>query len=98
MSIASLRSGAEKVPVDPRYLTLKQAAAYLSLSPKSLYRLVDSCRIPFTKINISVGRPDAPRRVHYRFDRVLLDAFMADNSVIPPKHLMATPASLRPAK
>jgi hypothetical protein len=71
----------------PRYLTLKEAAVYLSLSAKSLYRLVDSRRIPFTAINISTRQPDGPKRVHYRFDRLALDAFMAENSVVPPGHL-----------
>ena len=94
---AKLDTHAPKGAVVPRYLTLQQAATYLSLSTKSLYRLVDSRRIPFTTINISTKQPDAPRRVHYRFDRVLLDAFMTQNAVIPPEHLLA-PASLRVAK
>jgi hypothetical protein len=75
----------------PRYLTLKEAAAYLSLSRKSLYRLVDARRIPFTAITISSRQPGGPKRVHYRFDRAALDEFMADNATIPPKHLRYMP-------
>jgi|SRR5882672_1595200 len=94
---ARLDAPTPKVAPVPRYLTLRQAAAYLSLSTKSLYRLVDSRRIPFTAINISKDKSGVARRMHYRFDRELLDAFMADNAVVPPKHL-ATPFSLRPPK
>jgi len=88
------RAIAKAVAETPRYLTLKEAAAYLSLSPKSLYRLVDARRIPFTGITISPREPDGPKRLHYRFDRVALDEFMADNAVVPPKHLRYMPLSL----
>jgi hypothetical protein len=71
----------------PRYLTLKAAASYLSLSTKSLYRMVDARTIPFLQISVMPRTPDAPKRVHYRFDRVQLDAFMAGNSVTPPAYL-----------
>lgn len=71
-------------PVVARYITLKEAASYLSLSTKSLYRMVDARTIPFSQINIMPRNPDAPKRVHYRFDRVQLDTFMAGNSVTPP--------------
>ena len=73
----------------PRYLTLKQAAAYLSLSPRSLYRLIDSCTIPFTPINVMPRESDKPKRVHYRFDRLTLDAFMAARAVVPPDYLLS---------
>ncbi len=72
-------------PVAPRYITLKEAAIYLSLSPKSLYRMVDARTIPFSQINVRPRNLGAPQRVHYRFDRVMLDEFMAENAVIPPK-------------
>ena len=72
-------------PVSPRYITLKEAAVYLSLSPKSLYRMVDARMIPFSQINVRPRNQDAPKRVHYRFDRLMLDAFMFENSVVPPK-------------
>lgn len=75
----------------PRYLTLKQAAAYLCLSTKSLYRLVDSRRIPFTAISVSPVQSQSPKRIHYRFDRFSLDAFMARNAVVPPAHLLGNP-------
>jgi excisionase family DNA binding protein len=78
------------VIVEARYLTLKQAAAYLSLSPKSLYRLVDAHRIPFTAISVSHRHAGGPERVHYRFDRQALDAFMAHNAVFPPQYRGAT--------
>ncbi len=72
-------------PVVSRYLTLQAAAVYLSLSPKSLYRMVDARSIPFSQISVSPRTPDAPKRFHYRFDRVQLDAFMAEHSVaLPP--------------
>ena len=74
-------------PVAPRYLTLQAAAVYLSLSPKTLYRMVDARSIPFSQISVSPRTPDAPKRFHYRFDRVQLDAFMAGNSVTPPQYL-----------
>lgn len=67
-----------------RYITLKEAATYLSLSTKSLYRLVDARAIPFSQINIKPRNPDAPKRVHYRFDRLALDQFMTGNSVMLP--------------
>ena len=71
-------------PVVARYITLQEAAVYLSLSPKSLYRMVDARAIPFSQINIMPKNPDAPKRVHYRFDKMKLDAFMAGNSVEMP--------------
>jgi predicted DNA-binding transcriptional regulator AlpA len=74
-------------PVAPRYLTLQAAAVYLSLSPKTLYRMVDARSIPFSQISVSPRTPEAPKRFHYRFDRVALDAFMSGNSVTPPAHL-----------
>lgn len=46
-------------PVVPRYITLKEAASYLSLSTKSLYRMVDARTIPFSQINILPRNPDA---------------------------------------
>ena len=71
----------------PRYLTLKEAAAYLALSTKSLYRLVEARRIPFAAITISKGSDQSPQRLHYRFDRIALDEFMASQAVVPPKCL-----------
>jgi hypothetical protein len=71
----------------PRYLTLKAAASYLSLSTKSLYRMVDARTIPFSQISITPRTPDGPKRFHYRFDRMQLDAFMAGNSVTPSAYL-----------
>ena len=71
-------------PIAPRYITLREAASYLSLSTKSLYRMVDARTIPFSQISITPRIPGAPKRVHYRFDRVKLDTFMAGNSVTPP--------------
>lgn len=73
-------------PVVTRYITLREAAIYLSLSPKSLYRMIDARVIPFSQISIMPRNPDAPKRVHYRFDRLKLDAFMAENSVALPSH------------
>lgn len=70
-----------------RYLTLQSAALYLSLSTKSLYRMVDARTIPFSRISITPQTPDAPKRFHYRFDRVQLDVFMAGNAVTPPPDL-----------
>lgn len=74
-------------PVAPRYLTLQAAAIYLSLSPKSLYRMVDARTIPFSKFSITPRTPDAPKRFHYRFDRMQLDTFMAEKNVALPGNI-----------
>ncbi len=46
--------------------------------------MVDARSIPFSQISVSPRTPDAPKRFHYRFDRVALDAFMITNTVAVP--------------
>ncbi len=58
--------------VIPRYLRVPQAAAYLGLAPKTLYRLVEEKRIP----HIRKGRT-------LFFDRLALDKWMQADSVNP---------------
>lgn len=87
-------------PIAQRYFSVKEAALYLGLSTKSLYRLVDDRRIPFVAISILSRGPEAKRK-RIRFDRQALDAFMAENSVVPPKPLAwslppAQPGALGP--
>jgi hypothetical protein len=49
--------------------------------------MVDARTITFSRISITPRTPDGPKRFHYRFDRMQLDALMAENSVTPPAHL-----------
>ncbi len=66
--------------VECRYLTVPQAAKYLSLTRQGVYLLVQTNRIPYTRL----GPPPLPgekdtRRL--RFDIVELDQFMAASAV-----------------
>ena len=56
----------------PRYLRVPQAASYLGLAPKTLYRLAEEKRIP----HIRKGRT-------IFFDRVALDKWMQDGLINP---------------
>jgi len=56
----------------PRYLRIPQAASYLGLAPKTLYRLTEERRIP----HIRKGRT-------LFFDRVALDRWMQAGTVNP---------------
>jgi excisionase family DNA binding protein len=56
--------------MEPRYLTLKQAANYLSLSPQALYLRIHRRTIPFIKDGTRV-----------RFDRLALDRFMRERII-----------------
>ncbi len=67
------RPGQESEPrngVEARYMTLREAAAYLSLTEKALRRRVERRQIPFTRIGRSV-----------RFDRRALDRLMQREAV-----------------
>ena len=56
----------------PRYLRVGQAAVYMGLASKTIYRLAEERRIPF----IRKGRT-------LLFDRLALDKWMQDSSVTP---------------
>jgi excisionase family DNA binding protein len=58
--------------IAPRYLRIKQAASYLGLAPKTLYRLTEERRIP----HIRRGRT-------IFFDRLALDKWMQAGAVNP---------------
>jgi excisionase family DNA binding protein len=54
------------------YLTLPQASAYLNVSTRAIYRLVEQHGLPFCR----VGRL-------YRFDQRELDAWMHGRETVP---------------
>ena len=56
----------------PRYLRVRQAAIYIGLASKTVYRLAEERRIPF----IRKGRT-------LLFDRLALDKWMQDSAVAP---------------
>jgi len=58
--------------VTPRYLRIPQAAIYLGLAPKTLYRLAEERRIPHIKKGRTIF-----------FDRTALDKWMLDGLVSP---------------
>ncbi len=58
--------------ITPRYLRIPQAASYLGLAPKTLYRLAEEKRIP----HIRNGRT-------LFFDRLALDKWMQTGTVSP---------------
>lgn len=62
--------GAEKIA--RRLLTIQEVAAYTGLSVHTLYTMVSQRRIPFVK----VGRLT-------KFDRYLLDDWLATHTVMP---------------
>lgn len=62
-----------------RYMTTRQAAQYLHVSPKTLYRLVGRRSIPFIPLT-TLGNGGKPA---LRFDRVALDAWMGRRQVKP---------------
>jgi excisionase family DNA binding protein len=69
------------VAIRPRYLSPKQAAAYLGLSVFSVYRLVKRRAIPFIPLYPS-GRSGLPtRRPSVRFDIQALDTWMRKQTV-----------------
>lgn len=61
-----------------RYLTPKLAAAYLSMSVFSIYRLIARRAIPFIPLHPSSG---TARRSSVRFDIEALDAWMKRQTV-----------------
>ncbi len=58
--------------ITPRYLRVSQAASYLGLAPKTLYRFAEERRIP----HIRKGRT-------IFFDRMALDKWMEDGLINP---------------
>jgi len=58
--------------ITPRYLRIPQAAGYLGLAPKTIYRLAEEKRIP----HIRKGRT-------LFFDRLALDKWMQSGAVRP---------------
>lgn len=64
------RPGEEKIA--RRLLTIQEVAEYTGLSVHTLYTMVSQRRIPFVK----VGRLT-------KFDRYLLDAWLANHTVMP---------------
>jgi len=58
--------------ITPRYLRIPQAATYLGLAPKTLYRLTEERRIPY----IRKGRT-------LFFDRFALDKWMQEGLINP---------------
>lgn len=71
--MSSTKSG----KIEPRYLSVPQAAAYSDLSPKALRERVHVRQVPFIKMGGSL-----------RFDVQQLDEFMAKRAV-PPINLQA---------
>jgi predicted DNA-binding transcriptional regulator AlpA len=67
------------LPIKARYVDIKGAAAYLSISIYSLYRFVERRAIPFTPLYPSGtrGKPSL------RFDCEALDAWMRKQMVRP---------------
>jgi predicted DNA-binding transcriptional regulator AlpA len=59
-----------------RYVSPKQAAAYLGLSVFSIYRLIERRAIPFIPLFPSGLRPTHSGRASVRFDVETLDAWM----------------------
>jgi len=58
--------------IAPRYLRIPQAATYLGLAPKTLYRLAEERRIPHIKKGRTIF-----------FDRMALDKWMQDGLITP---------------
>jgi excisionase family DNA binding protein len=65
-----------------RYLTAKQAAAYLGLSVFSVYRLVERRAIPFVPLYPS-GSAGKAKRPSVRFDIEALHHWMKKQTVKP---------------
>lgn len=73
--LPSQKEGVMNVDMPKRYVKIEDAATYLGLSKKTIYRLVDSRSIPFTK----PGGLDM-----LRFDLRALDKWM-EKQLIPAK-------------
>jgi len=69
--------------IQARYLTAKEAAAYLGLSVFSVYRLVERRAVPFIPIHPSGARTVGAGRASIRFDMQALDAWMQKLAVKP---------------
>lgn len=69
---SSSKGGQRAQETEGRYLRIRQAAAYLGLAEKTLYRMVEERRIP----HIRKGRT-------IFFDRVALDRWMQAGAVNP---------------
>ena len=69
------------VAIRPRYLTPKQAAAYLGLSVFSVYRLVERRAVPFVPLYPSGNKGKPSKRPSVRLDIEALDAWMKKQTV-----------------
>jgi excisionase family DNA binding protein len=69
--------------IRPRYLSPKQAAAYLGLSVFSVYRLIDRRAVPFVPLYPSGRAAQTGGRPSVRFDIEALDAWMRKQTVKP---------------
>jgi len=76
-----MRLNEMNVVIRPRYLTPKQAAAYLGLSVFSVYRLVERRAIPFVPLYPSGRTAPNAGRPSVRFDIEALDAWMKKQTV-----------------
>ncbi len=68
-------------PIDARYLTAKQTAAYLGISVFSIYRLVERRAVPFIPLHPS--KAGFKQRPAIRFDVQALDIWMRAQTVKP---------------
>lgn len=71
-----------EIKINPRYMTVIEAADYLGMSKSSLYRMVENRMVPFiplspTKVGAAIRRPSL------RFDVQALDKWM-ERKVIKP--------------
>ena len=60
----------EHVPIAPRLLTLQQVAAYVGLSPHTVYRYVSQRKIPHVKLGKVL-----------KFDRAEIDRWITAHAV-----------------
>ena len=68
----------EHVPIVPRLLTLQQVAAYVGLSPHTVYRYVSQRKIPHVKLGKVL-----------KFDRAEIDRWITAHAVkvYRPSHI-----------
>jgi hypothetical protein len=69
------------VQIAPRYLTPRQAAAYLNVSVWTIYRLVEQRQIPFIPLTAVQKSSSAKKRPSLRFDVKALDRWMEQRAI-----------------
>lgn len=74
--------GTSAIPNNDHILTAREAAAYLKVSPVTIYRLAPKGRIPCRKVG---GQ--------YRFTRTALDTWLAGDTLSPEAPLHVMPAA-----